>query len=295
MRACSRTRSMLVAAMLLTAGAGLSAHDFWIEPSTFEPGADEPIRIHLRVGERFAGEAVPRSDARIERFVVIGPSGEKPVFGRDGMDPAGLLRLDAPGIWFVGYRSKPSAVVLEADKFDKYLREEGLERIIEDRAARKESQMPGREQFSRSVKSLLRSGGSQTVQGFDRALGLTLELVLEADPTSAAGGRLPVRLLHEGRPLAGALVVAYRKDAGVTPEATEELRARTDKDGRVVVPVTSGIWLLKAVHMERAAAASGADWDSVWTALTFRVPPALDGSRKTPASPDGTPPPARRR
>ena len=81
----------------------------------------------------------------------------------------------------------------------------------------------------------------------------------------------------------------------MTPEATEELRARTDKDGRVVVPVTSGVWLLKAVHMERAAAASGADWESVWTALTFRVPPALDGSRKTPESPAGTPPPAPRR
>jgi hypothetical protein len=24
--------------------------------------------------------------------------------------------------------------------------------------------------------------------------------------------------------------------------------------------------------MERAAAATGADWESVWTALTFRVP-----------------------
>jgi uncharacterized GH25 family protein len=295
MRACSRTRSVLVAALLLTVSAGLSAHDFWIEPSTYEPGVNEAVRIYLRVGERFAGDAVPRNGERIEKFVVIGPSGEKPVPGRDGMDPAGLLRLDAPGISFVGYRSKPSAVQLEADKFEQYLREEGLERIIEDRAARNESRLPGRETFSRSVKSLLRSGGTQSAQGFDRALGLTLELVLEADPSNAVGGRLPVRLLHDGRPLAGALVVAYRKDAGATTEASEELRARTGKDGRVVVPVTHGIWLLKAVHMERAAAASGADWDSVWTALTFHVPDAHAGSRKTLASPAGTPLPSPRR
>jgi len=31
------------------------------------------------------------------------------------------------------------------------------------------------------------------------------------------------------------------------------------------------VWLVKAVHMERAAATSGADWESVWTALTFKV------------------------
>ena len=225
------------------------------------------------------------TDLLIEKFVVVGPTGEKPVLGRDGMDPAGLLRLDTPGIWFVGYRSKSSAVELAADKFEEYLRAEGLERIIDDRAARRESQMPGREKFSRSVKSLLRFGGDQPVQGFDRALGMTLEFVLEADPTRAAGGKVPIRLVRDGRPLAGALVVAYRKDpravssgaAGssatspASPASKEELRTRTDKDGRVVLPVTAGLWLLKAVHMERAAAESGADWESVWTALTFRV------------------------
>jgi len=288
MRVRARAHPALVTILIAAAGAGLSAHDFWLEPSTFEPRVDETIRIHLRVGERFAGESLARNGSRIEKFVVVGPSGEKPVLGRDGMDPAGLLRIDAPGIWFVGYRSKPSAVELAADKFEQYLREEGLERIVDDRAARKESALPGREQFSRSVKSLLRSGGGPATQGFDRALGLTLEFVLEADPTHAAGGRLPMRLLHEGRPLVGALVVAYRKDPGVAatgPPASsvvpptsipaisvnEALRVRTDKNGRVVLPVTTGVWLVKAVHMERAAATSGADWESVWTALTFKV------------------------
>ena len=262
----ARTHVALVTILIAAAAVGLSAHDFWLEPSTFEPGADEAVRVHLRIGERFIGESLARNGSLIEKFVVVGPSGEKPVLGRDGMDPAGLLRLDAPGIWFVGYRSKQSAVELAADKFEEYLREEGLERIIDERAARKESQLPAREKFSRSVKSLLRSGGAQAGQGFDRALGMTLEFVLEADPARATDGRVPVRLLHNGRPLQGSLVVAYRKDSG-----KEELRARTDKDGRVVLPVTSGVWLLKSVHMERAAAGSGADWESVWTALTFKV------------------------
>jgi hypothetical protein len=263
-------QSAFVTILVAAAGAGLAAHDFWLEPSTFEPGTDEAVRVHLRIGERFAGESLARNGSLIEKFVVVGPSGERPVLGRDGMDPAGLLRLDTPGIWFVGYRSKSSAVELAPDKFEEYLRAEGLERIIDERAARRESQLPGRERFSRSVKSLLRYGGTQASQGFDRALGMTLEFVLEADPARATDGRVPVRLLHDGRPLPGSLVVAYRKDSGPNP-GKEELRARTDKDGRVVVPVTGGVWLLKSVHMQRAAAGSGADWESVWTALTFRV------------------------
>ena len=43
MRLHARTHAVLVTIlMLLTAGAGLSAHDFWIEPSTFEPGPTKP-------------------------------------------------------------------------------------------------------------------------------------------------------------------------------------------------------------------------------------------------------------
>ena len=293
MRVRHRAHAAFVTILIAAAGAGLAAHDFWLEPSTFAPGVDEPVRIHLRIGERFAGESLARNGSLIEKFVIVGPSGERPVLGRDGMDPAGLVRLDAPGIWFVGYRSRPSAVELAPEKFEQYLREEGLEHIIQERVARKETLLPVRERFSRSVKSLLRYGGDRTVQGYDRALGMTLEFVLDADPARASGGRVPVRLLRDGRPLAGALVVAYRRDsiatfpgpaspgkAGESREAKESreanesketLRARTDKDGRIVLPVSSGVWLLKSVYMERAAAGSGADWESVWSALTFMV------------------------
>ena len=278
----SRLRSALCVTLIaIGAGTGVAAHDLWLEPSTYSPGVDEAVRIHLRIGERFSGESLVRNGALIEKFVLVGPSGEKPVIGRDGTSPAGLVRLDAPGIWFVGYRSRPTSVELGPTKFEEYLREEGLEQIIEERRARKETMSAGRERFSRSVKTLLRYGGHQPAHGYDRELGLTLEFVLDADPVQAAGSRVPVRLLRNGRPLPGALVVAYRKDSsaavpgamrqGKVVEGQEVLRARTDKDGRIVLPVSSGVWLLKSVYMERATAGSGADWESVWSTLTFQV------------------------
>jgi hypothetical protein len=157
------------AALMLIVTPGVTAHDFWIELSTFEPKLGEPLRVQLRVGERFVGDPVPRNDARIERFVVAGPAEERAVIGRDGMDPAGLVRLETPGIWFVGYRSKPSSVELSASAFEQYLREEGLERIIDERAARGESGLAGREQFSRSVKAMLRTAGTTSDRRYNRA------------------------------------------------------------------------------------------------------------------------------
>jgi len=268
----SMIRRLLTAAILVALSTGLSAHDFWIEPSTFAPRTDEAVRVFLRIGERFTGEPMPRNSAAIERFVAVGPLGEQPVFGRDGLDPAGLLRLDAAGLWHIGYRSKPSPVLLPAEKFEQYLREEGLEYVSDARAARGQSQMAGRERFSRSVKSLLRAGTGANGAGFDRALGLTLEFVLDADPTLTTATRIPMRLLLDGRPLAQSLVVAFRKDAGAAGAGVERMRTRTDAQGRVQLSVEPGQWLVKAVYMKGADAASGADWESVWTALTFEVP-----------------------
>jgi uncharacterized GH25 family protein len=290
MRARSRRAQVTaLAALTVTLTLPLSAHDFWIEPSAFQAAPGETLRIHLRVGEHFAGEPVVRNSPRIERFVAVGPSGEREVPGRDGIDPAGVVRVDAPGVWAVGYRSRPGPVQLAAGAFDAYLREEGLERIIDARAARGESRLPGRERFSRSVKALVRVGTGDTT-GFDRVLGLTLELVPEADPMRA-GTQVPMRLLHRGRPLAAALVVGYRKLATTTGAVAEAFRARSDRDGRVTVPVEAGTWLLKAVHMERAEGGD-ADWESVWTALTFQVPSG--DPRRTTESRAGTPPRGRR-
>ena len=121
--------------------------------------------------------------------------------------------------------------------------------------------------FSRSVKSLIAAGG-EGGEGFDRPLGLTLELVPEKDPrVTRPGGALPVQLLYEGKPLEGALVVAMRQDR---PE--EKVRGRTDGKGRVSLKLAApGVWLVKAVHLVSAPPDTGADWESIWTSLTFEM------------------------
>ena len=76
---------------------------------------------------------------------------------------------------------------------------------------------------------------------------------------------MPVRLLYQGVPLEGALVMA------LSQADKPAQHARTDRDGRVVFPLDRGVWLIKAVHMIPATAGSGADWESIWSSLTFKV------------------------
>jgi len=265
-----RAAALGCGAFALVSAARLAAHDFWIEPSTFRPPPGAEVFVSLRVGQDFRGDPVPRKPELIERFALAAGSGggDVEIDGLPGADPAGSFVAPAPGLVWIAYRSRRSPITLEAERFEKYLVEEGLEHVSKERARRGESGKPGREVYSRSVKSLLASGGAPSdAKGFDRPLGLSLEIVPVADPRRAVPGKLPVRILWEGAPAEGLLVVAMNQ---ASPD--RKVRARTDARGAATLDLTEGgVWLVKAVRMGPAPAGVDADWESVWTSLTFET------------------------
>ena len=265
-----RRPSAAAVAALLSLGAPALAHDFWIEPSTFRPAVGSTVALRLVVGQGFRGDALPRNPALIVRFVLVSDAGEAAVAGRPAEEPAGSVRIDRPGLQVAGYRSRTSQVSLEPAKFEEYLREEGLEGILAERARRGESQKPSREIFSRCAKALLQAGDAPPTGG-DRPLDFTLELVAEKSPYALTpGAELPVRITYEGKPLPNALVAALPYD-----EPDGKLTQRSDAGGRVVFRLPkAGVWLVKAVHMVRTKDNAEAEWESFWASLTFEIPPA---------------------
>ena len=258
-------------AILLPLSA-LWAHDFWIDPSSFHPEPGQRVTVRLRVGQHFRGDPVPRDLSLLQRFSVIGPGGgETPVPGVPGAEPAGFATITAPGLSLITYASGRSPVSLDGAKFETYLAEEGLETISAERARKGQTAAPIKEVFSRYAKTFLNVGGRRGGKGgagYDRVLGLTLELIPEKDPTGLTSGmELPVRLLYRGKPLAGVLVTALPHDKPDT-----KVTARTDAEGRARVRLNQpGEWLVKAVHMIPAPAGAGADWESFWASLTFET------------------------
>src|ERR1041385_5445306 len=150
------TRSMKSSMFgLMVAAVPLLAHDMWIEPMTFSPQAGEIVGMKLRVGQDLLGDPLPRNSALIHEFIVEDSEARKPLVGRDGSDPAGFLRVPAPGLLVVGYHSNPSSVELGAEKFNQYVKEEGLDSIAALRARRNETNAKAREVFTRCAKSLV--------------------------------------------------------------------------------------------------------------------------------------------
>lgn len=262
-----RPLSSLAAALLFFASP-LSAHDFWIQPSTYRPEVGETLLIHLRVGQHFLGDPLPRSATLIERFVAVSPSGQTDIAGVEGRDPAGTFPVTKAEDLLIGYRSRPTFVELGPEKLAQYLADEGEERIQKIRESVGKENAPWREIFSRCAKSLLASGNGRA-RVFNKVLGFRLELIPGKDPSrSRAGSAIPVLLQFDGQPLAGALVVAINSADPLHP-----LRMRTDARGQVSLTLPqAGEWMFKAVHIFPAPAGGKAEWESLWASLTFELP-----------------------
>jgi uncharacterized GH25 family protein len=262
-KASSQSIALIAVPLLFGAGSIATAHEFWVEPSTFTPATGARLDVRLCVGDGVEGWPLPRNEQRIDRFEAIGQSRVQPLLGIDGADPAGIARLQTSGGHIVAFESKHSVANMPADQFSAYLKEKGLERILNLRERRGESQRGARDAYSRHAKALIRVGEARERLA-DREIGLRLELI--AEPDRPGDGR-SFQLLYEGKPLANALVTATLLGA-----AASDQHARTDPHGRATLELqAAGAWRIGAVHMIEARDVVAADWESLWASLTFEV------------------------
>ena len=264
-------RAVLVFCVALPAARPVQGHVFWLEPSSYQVEVGHRVSLSFREGHG-EGHPLGRNERRLERFEVHGPGGMRAVPGANGIHPAGILPPPEPGLYLAGYLNTPAPHRLPAERFERYLVEEGLERISELRRQRGDSGKAGNERFYRCAKSLFQVGGTGEGDVWRRELGFPLELIPETDPTRwGKAESLTLRILFRGEPLAGALIVAVARD-GREGETGRQIRLRSDREGRVRLPTSSpGRWLVRTVHMAEAPTESGVDWESWWASLTFAV------------------------
>jgi len=262
-----RAASALACVALLMPAAAWS-HAFWLVPfgPTAEPG--QRVALDLRIGPRWPGASTPRLDGLVASFHVADAQGSQPIDGRSGGRPFGHFRARLAGAAVVTLQTNPSTIELPGDQFQEYLREEALDDALKMRADLGMASQPAREDFSRAAKTLVFVGGSS--RGFDRDMGLPMELIPLTDPLAYRPGQpFRVKLRLGGKAAAQVRITALPKD-----EPDRIVRATTGADGEAQLTLPhAGLWTFYAVHMQPAARPP-ADFDSLWASLTFGVPEA---------------------
>lgn len=246
-----------------------AGHDFWIQPSSYQPEPGQKVDLTLWIGGDFAGEDLPRIDGWFSRFEQHDEHGQNPVPGQMGDDPAGSITAGTNPTLVI-YRSEQEFTELHSGKFESYLKDEGLDWVIDYRKQHKQENDWGRELFSRCAKTLIRPAGAHDSQLYKKNTGMPLEILPQEDPYALdKSGYLPVLVLYNNQPLPGIQVVAY---SASNPE--EKRIEHTDQNGIATFHLThSDQWLIKAVHMIHAKQPNedNAHWESFWGSYTFET------------------------
>lgn len=257
-------RHLIAACLLLAAPA--AAHDFFITPSTHRAGTGA-VSIKMFVGSELEMDELPRSNRRIERFDAHLADTDQVVEGKHGESPAGHVSFTGTGVATIVYQSSHTEIELEAQKFEHYLVEEGLDDIIAERAKRGDTTKPGRESYARYAKTLVTVGGGN--DGWDRKVGLPAELVALTDPR--AGGTAQFQLFYEDKPRAHARVDILRIERS---RLVSVGHARTDASGKVSLAIPGdGVWLVATTLMRASPPELGldGDWESFWVSVEFEA------------------------
>lgn len=257
-------------ALLFTAAPG-AAHDFWIQPLHYRVDVGQPFGATLQVGHGKHGERWANDVSRIPLLVDISARGRTDL--RSSMRPSATTdiatRLNTPGLHIIALQSVHARSTLPAARFTKYLKEEGLSLPLALRARTKTINKPGRERYSRRAKALVQVGRQTAANSnfVTAPVGMTLEIVPSKNPYALdRTRRLPIVVLYKGKPLPGALVRLTRLPSGDRP-ITSRITDRSGRTAFTVPPV--GSWLLNVVWSEPIAGDPDADFETVFSSLTF--------------------------
>ena len=275
-------------ALLLAVPLPAAAHDFWLRPSSFRMDAPGGQVVRFEVGHPSERSPWPLTPWRTVSFLSHGPDGvrdqqagvpeaDEPLAGRG----AARVRLRAPGAHIVAFEGRIARSDLPAGEFLDYARKEGLTPILARHEGRDDA---GVETYSRRGKAYVRVGDARVGEAenagdeshLTEPLGHTLELVPGVDPTRLEpGGTLPLTVLWQGEPLAGARVSfgPIGDTAGADGERGAE---RSDEDGRVAFEVPmAGEWMAHVIWSrvlpENSGTVGDADYDTVFSSLSFAV------------------------
>ena len=267
-----------VAFVLIALGSGVvAAHDLWLVPVQFTAAPGGRVAVMMNTGDTFPTSDAAVKPERTERAALISGEGSFRVttFRTEATSTvADVIAPSKEGGAIVEVVLKPIATKQPRASFDDFVKHEGLDAIAAQLARTPDRRAEERRTYAKYAKTLLRVGsGKGAAKLYQKPLGHRLEIVADADPFSLKpGATLPVRLLFDGKPLAGARIV-IGSAAPVTATQSKMPGVRTDTEGRARLQLdrSGGAHYVHALHMIPATGRSDVEWDSFWATLTFGV------------------------
>jgi len=260
-------------------------HNLWlvVKDQRAERGKHDPrVRVEVNTSDDFpASESAVRPE-RIADFRVISAGASFVPITQYVIEGQSLVAIiestcgegtqsTREGACLVALELLPHPIVLEAEKFAHYIRDEDAAAQVAPHFEEGKTVSSQRESYTKYAKALLVPGTGGDDDAFRLVAGHRLEIVPQLSPASARrdGKRLPVQVLFDGEPMAGLRVSSGCENLG---GGTYAAHTRTDAEGRASVELSApGRWFIRAHHIRPHPDSRMADWESFWASLTFQI------------------------
>jgi uncharacterized GH25 family protein len=264
----SKFGAAVAAIVLLLVAAAAIAHETWLVPGRFAVAAGAELRFDLSSGMEFPEldhaikpERVESSGCRLA-MKTTSPLAAAPA----DKSLRFTVRLVGTGTATVWVTLKPRMIELTEKQVTEYFDEIGASAAVRKAWSEGGPGRRWRELYTKHAKTIVRVGALADDRSWREPVGQRLEIVPESDPTALrAGDKLLVRVLKDGKPIAGFAVNPIHDRKHIDgPRLTGE-------DGRVSVELTSsGRWLLSGTDLRRSSR-ENVDWESDFATLTLEV------------------------
>ncbi len=257
--------------VIVLCASSLYAHDIWVTAKNghrYTPG--QVMTFIATVGSAFPVPEITIPLKRIGRSMIYFPDGtsEKLLWEPSNKMIVASMALKEPGHTLIFYEQKPNIITIPAKDFHKYLREEGLTRILEWRKEHNKLKEDASEKYTRYIYGIFH-GGDRAEDGKDvQADAFQASLVLQPLEWPCTREEVRVKVVWKGRPLLYQPVLYGQKHG-------QFIKTKTDGQGVAVLHLKQkGLWLVKTIHMEaytmpRKEMGKEYSYESFWAMLTF--------------------------
>ena len=153
-------KKLVIPILIVLAIALISAREFWLQPLKFVYKSGEKFAMNFKAGENFMGEPWDLQKNQIESLVLQHTSSSSSVLDsiKEDRNNNLILTLKEEGSYLLAMQTKNALNEWEAEKFNSFLKENGLDEILDRRTKTNTLASPAKEYYSGYTKLLLQVG-----------------------------------------------------------------------------------------------------------------------------------------
>lgn len=230
------------------------AHMFWLLADQDNPKVNQPVQVEIGFGHKFPKDEEIKAE-RLSSVKAVGPDGQEVALKKISTTRYELVPSQK-GVYVIAAQMAPGFVTRTPKGMKMGTKKEVPDANLCFR-------------FDFAGKTLVNVDAPK--QGFDRLAQSALEIVpLKNLDALKVGETLPVKVLFQGKPLAGAKIEFTHE--GADPQNPFAVLGKTDAQGEIQVKLDKpGRWLLDASHKTPYSNPEECDENFYRASLTWRV------------------------